>query len=172
MKEYKLPCEECVKTDNHCCLADIPYLLSDIDRIYDHMPDHLNKEDFRIYKRLDFEISKMFILAHKSYNNKVLQLINCVFFKDGKCSIYEYRPEICKIYGTKELRCRYEVEGIKTKEEIEQVDDKDKILKLDEKALEESDIINFKLPEKANKEYEQYKDLVDNIEFPENIKGK
>ena len=33
----------------------------------------------------------------------------CVYLKDGKCSVYEIRPHVCRIYGTdpEVLPCEY-----------------------------------------------------------------
>lgn len=30
---------------------------------------------------------------------------NCVFLKSGRCSIYEERPSICRVYGTELVKC-------------------------------------------------------------------
>ena len=39
----------------------------------------------------------------------VLEDGTCVYLKDGKCSVYEIRPRICRIYGTdpEVLPCEY-----------------------------------------------------------------
>ena len=39
---------------------------------------------------------------------KSIEAIQCQFLENGKCSIYERRPFMCRLYGTVEdLRCPY-----------------------------------------------------------------
>lgn len=128
-----LPCEQCTQTDNHCCIADIPY----------DLPIALSMLHFGSL----VGINDIFITKHPKYDEKVVILKNgtsgniskmpCVFFTDGKCAIYENRPDICRIYGTELMRCRYECSGIKHKEFIERISMQD-IEKLDAYALNKS----------------------------------
>lgn len=106
----KLHCEECVKTNNHCCLADIPF---------DYM-----EALYLANKGKEFGLDLM-LVEHPSFNDKVvildsktefgssLQGVPCVFLRDGKCLVYEDRPFICKQYGSEFIRCRYEALNIK-----------------------------------------------------------
>ena len=55
----KLPCEVCTKTDNHCCLADIPY---------DYM-EALKLCDLGRQKGLD-----LIMVSHPKFEDKVIIL--------------------------------------------------------------------------------------------------
>jgi Fe-S-cluster containining protein len=33
---------------------------------------------------------------------------NCVFLKDGLCSIYDERPSVCRMYGTDLVKCWFD----------------------------------------------------------------
>src|SRR5258708_6196795 len=36
---------------------------------------------------------------------------NCIYLKDGKCSVYENRPLICRLFGTVEdMKCGFDCE--------------------------------------------------------------
>lgn len=131
----KLPCEECVKTSNHCCKADIPYNI--VDAL--HIKYLLLKGGF-------YEPHQIFINPHPNNTPEVfcifnitdiepeseidIQNMDCVAFRDGKCLIYDDRPNICRQYGTEFMRCRFEVCGDTTKETIGEYN-KEQILELD-----------------------------------------
>lgn len=124
-----LPCEECTKTNNHCCKADLPfdhYIAGflfvkakelGIDVLAHQHPVHRDKA----------------VLVKKEWieNGSIdLETKDCIFFKDGKCSIYEDRPDICRLYGTKYIRCRWEAGKVNplniqkaTREDIEYYDE-------------------------------------------------
>ena len=133
----KLPCEVCTKTDNHCCLADIPY---------DYM-EALKLCDLGRQKGLD-----LIMVSHPKFEDKVIILNSgddgisedkpCVFLKNGKCSIYEDRPFICRNYGTDFIRCRYEACGISDEQTIRNMT-KDDIRVLEKKAGELSNIVDI-----------------------------
>lgn len=59
----------------------------------------------------DWELEKLgvetgeFIAAK---NLKVIEPGKCQFIKDGKCSVYERRPLMCRLFGTiEDLQCPY-----------------------------------------------------------------
>ena len=62
--------------------------------------------------------------------------------KNGKCSIYEDRPFICRNYGTDFIRCRYEACGISDEQTIRNMT-KDDIRVLEKKAGELSNIVDI-----------------------------
>ena len=116
----KLNCTECVKTSNHCCLADIPI-------------DFITAVSMLEYaKDTGMDISKLYLTKHPKFEEKGIIIHKdwvdsdgdvdisnkaCVFLQEGKCSIYEYRPDICRWYGTDYIRCRWEASSI-TPEQI------------------------------------------------------
>ena len=130
---YELPCEECVKTSNHCCLADVRLGITEL-MIMLREAKRL-KKDF-VFGPMDEGFNTFIIIPRKEGIDITRE--PCLFFgSDGKCEIYEHRPSACRLYGTKNMRCRYEVSGIKTKEEIEKLSVKD-IRELDVKSFESS----------------------------------
>lgn len=109
----KLPCEECVKTNNHCCKADIPYDHVTAMCLYIEGKKVLNK-DISIVQHPKFESKAL--IVDKAWVEKGgidLEGKDCVFLVNGKCSIYESRPDICRLYGTDKIRCRWEAGGVK-----------------------------------------------------------
>jgi Fe-S-cluster containining protein len=136
----KLNCEECTKTNNHCCKADIPYSpLEAMSMIlYGEkvgiknitlMPSNKIKKDYFVI------IDNSWI---KSDDSVDLSDKNCVFFIEGKCSIYENRPNICRLYGTEMIRCRYEASNIDADKIAKAT--RDDILFLDSEAFNKSKI--------------------------------
>lgn len=117
------PCSECVKTNNHCCLADIPHFITDA-MYYKNLANKMNIECF-IVKHPDTKLDGMVVLVNSSMKGKDITRCNCVFFIDGKCSIYEDRPTICRSFGTEVIPCRNEIAGFTTKEEIGALTKKD-----------------------------------------------
>ena len=124
-----LPCGECTKTYNHCCIADIPYSVT--DAIYYK------------YKAMEMNIECIvtphpntegyFVLVNESMRGQDIQKRNCIFLYGGKCSIYEDRPSICRAYGTECMPCRLEDEPeLRTKEQIGALT-REQIAKLDSK---------------------------------------
>jgi Fe-S-cluster containining protein len=79
------------------------------------------------------------VLICKQETRGDIAIQECVFFLDGKCSIYEDRPDICRIYGTEFMRCRYECVGIHLSEDIEDLTIED-LQNLDKISLEKSKI--------------------------------
>jgi Fe-S-cluster containining protein len=67
---------------------------------------------------------------------------DCVFFIGGRCSIYEHRPDICRIYGTEYIRCRYECSEINNQYTIASLDKKT-IQELDNISISKSKIGNY-----------------------------
>jgi len=132
-----LPCEVCTKTDNHCCLADIPYDYIEALKLCDL--GRQNGLDLIMVSHPKFE-DKVIIL--NSGDDGILENKPCVFLKNGKCSIYEDRPFICRNYGTDFIRCRYEACGISDEQTIRNMTKND-IKMLDKKAGELSDIVNI-----------------------------
>lgn len=120
----KLPCEECTKTKNSCCKADTPLHL--LDAL--HMK-YLVTEKYKVLKP-----SQVLMHPHPNGNANSYFVINCTDIKkhdevdirehncvaliDGKCSIYEDRPNICRQYGTEFVRCRFECSNITSEEDI------------------------------------------------------
>ena len=120
----KLPCEECTKTNNSCCKADIPYGLLDALHI-----KYLLTQKYKVLKPSQ-------ILMHPHPNDEPNQYMiinctdikrddevdirehNCVALIEGRCAIYEDRPSICRQYGTEFARCRFECAGISSYEDI------------------------------------------------------
>lgn len=139
----KLPCEECTKTNNHCCKADIPYevpiALSIIARAKERGYTNLHLASSNKFPQRVYILDPDMELIDNS-----LEKTNCVFFKKGKCDIYDIRPDICRWYGTKEMRCRFEVSACNTKEEIEELDHND-LLRYDQQAIEFSTISDLKI---------------------------
>ena len=126
-----LPCNECVKTRNHCCRADL----------------HLGIADAVLMVTKADELGIDIVLGQHPEDERSFMMIPnkpgidirkepCVFFgSDGKCKIYEDRPSICRVYGGTEIRCRFEYAGIEDGAVIDGLNDAD-IKKLDMDALD------------------------------------
>lgn len=114
----KLPCEECVKTDNHCCKADIPLepttALSLIGIAREAGITNLGMNEHPKFE------SRVIIFNKDWVEDGHLDLVgkDCAFLVDGKCAIYENRPDICRLYGTKWIRCRWEAGGVNSQAQI------------------------------------------------------
>lgn len=111
-----LPCSECVKTKNHCCVADIPYNV--VDAMF--LKDKANKlgiECILIPNQNPHQPNTL-LIVNESMRGKDLHFEPCVFLIDNKCSIYDDRPIICKAFGTDIMPCPVHIEGLKTEKEI------------------------------------------------------
>ena len=126
-----LPCEECVKTKNHCCVADIPYAMLDV-LFYRDLANKMGIET-HVFRRPGDEHAFVLLPGDLKPGQDVRQT-PCVFLKDGQCSIYEHRPSICRAYGTDYMKCRFDHAGITTESEIAACSEYD-IHRLDEEAL-------------------------------------
>ena len=98
-----LKCEVCALSSNHCCKADILMSKKEALFILDNLPNHIDRKDMMIIKDIRRTNAKM--LIHKSYNNKDISVHPCIFLVNGKCSIYDIKPYVCKMYGTKYMKC-------------------------------------------------------------------
>lgn len=156
---FDLPCSECIKTKYHCCKADVTFSLRDLVNIFKYLEktEGYDTNDFLAVKSKDHDIDKRFNLIHKSYNCKNLTDTDCIFLKDGRCSIYEIRPEVCRDFGTEEMRCSIELSGLTTKEEIDKLT-KDDYEKLIDQSLQISKI-NF------HKVAMDFRDIADHQDF-------
>lgn len=95
-------CNECCKTENHCCIMDIPF----------EIPNAL----FLISKGEEAGIKDLICREHPAYPGRVIVCKtdtsgdvsnqNCVFFVNQRCAIYEHRPDICRFFGTDFHKCR------------------------------------------------------------------
>lgn len=149
-----LPCAECTQTKNHCCKADIPYSIVDAMHI-----KWLVTEKYKV-----LPVEDVLITNHPATNLNDTQYIiinssgitkgstvdvreyDCVALIDGKCSIYEDRPNICRQYGTEFMKCRYKSNGITSKEVIKALD-YNSIKELDTFASQDSAIHRIYLDE-------------------------
>lgn len=99
-----LNCEVCTKTNNHCCKADIPLEIP----IALSLIDISGRTDLSITEHPKFKERALIVKNEWEHKTVNVNEENCVFFIDSKCSIYENRPDICRLYGTKQMRCRWE----------------------------------------------------------------
>lgn len=122
-----LPCAECTQTNNHCCKADIPYTLVDALHIKWLITDKYkiaNREDIVIgnHPAVNLQDKDLYFVFNSkditTGSTVDIRTHNCPAMVDGKCGIYDDRPNICRQYGTEFMRCRYECSGITTKEQI------------------------------------------------------
>ena len=119
-----LRCEECTKTKNHCCKADIPLGLLDALHMKYLLVDKykvLPKEDVLLNQHPNEQPGMYFVLnIHDIIPGSEVDIRdhNCAALIDGKCAVYADRPNICRQYGTEFMRCRYECSGITTIEQI------------------------------------------------------
>lgn len=84
-----------VACKGHCSNACTHIMMSDIE--------HQRIINFMGYDpiRTDEEMLKIL-------NDKAFDCISCPLLKEKRCTIYDIRPAICRIYGTtKGLRCPY-----------------------------------------------------------------
>jgi len=126
----KLPCEECTKTKNHCCLADIPHHIADA-MYFKHLANELNIECIVTLHPAKNVQDGMMVLVNKSMEGHDITQHSCIFLIDNKCAIYENRPTICRSYGTEVMPCRYEQAGLTKQWEIGMLN-KEEIKILDE----------------------------------------
>ena len=120
-------CSNC-KSDDNCCNN----FKKNIDNVMIY-----EKEYFDIIKKLNITDPHIYFskIDEKIYNIKENNG-SCVFYKNGKCEIYNYRPNDCKLYPfdiiKKEesyylilynLKCINEKEFIKECEKIDQIID-------------------------------------------------
>jgi Fe-S-cluster containining protein len=128
-------CTECCKTENHCCIMDIPF----------EIPNAL----FLISKGEEVGIKDLICREHPAYYGRVIickndtngdiSNQNCVFFVNQRCAIYEHRPDICRFFGTDFHKCRSMF-----MDEIPQKKIDSKTLnKFDDIAVKNSDINNY-----------------------------
>ena len=143
-----LPCAECTKTNNHCCKADIP--LDIVDAV--HMK-WLITEKYKLADKVDIvvalhpvtnlrEQNKFFVINQKDIiagSSVDIREHNCSAFIDGKCGIYEDRPNICRQYGTAFMKCRFECAGITSSSQIAALDS-NSIKELDMFAAQDSEV--------------------------------
>ena len=101
----KLDCETCCKSNNHCCLTDIPYEPPIAMAMIGYGEDAGIKDVLMIEHP---KLPERVMLVNQDMSGKDVSTLPCVFFKDNKCAIYENRPDICRLYGTEHIRCRYE----------------------------------------------------------------
>ncbi len=102
-----LPCQECTSLNQSCCLnPQILFSMVEIDEIFTHQPKAM--EGKILYKG---EIPGMvYILNRPPEGVDTIALECCTFYNqiEGKCSIYDLRPTVCKIYGDpKYMECPY-----------------------------------------------------------------
>ena len=83
-------CSNC-KIKNNCCNS----FKDSIDNVLLEQ-----KEYFNIIKNLKIDKSEDYFykIDDKIYNIKTNKNGTCKFYKDGKCSIYDYRPNDCRLY--------------------------------------------------------------------------
>ena len=141
-----LPCEECVKTSNHCCKTDIRLSIPEMIIMVELAVEL--KKDF-VFGSIPGSDTEFLILPNEPGLD--ITTTDCIFLgSDGKCEIYEQRPYVCRAYGTKDLRCRYECSNISTKEEIEKLTKND-IRMLDKIAFDNSNQVFEKYGDKLVK---------------------
>jgi Fe-S-cluster containining protein len=96
-----LNCEICAQTQHHCCKASITFnVMEVIDLVQKANELHI---DVKI--RPSKEKPNSYNLVRKDKVVKSLNDENCIFLKNGRCSIYNERPSICRVYGTKLVKC-------------------------------------------------------------------
>ena len=111
-----LRCEECTKTKNHCCKADIPLGLLDALHMKYLLVDKykvLPKEDVLLNQHPNEQPGMYFVLnIHDITPGSEVDIRdhNCAALIDGKCAVYADRPNICRQYGTDFMKCRFDCE--------------------------------------------------------------
>ena len=111
-----LRCEECTKTTNHCCKADIPLGLLDALHMKYLLVDKykvLAKEDVLINLHPNGQESMYFVLNIQDIpkDSEIdIRHHNCAALIDGKCVVYADRPNICRQYGSDFMKCRFDCE--------------------------------------------------------------
>jgi len=93
------PCETC----NGDCCYHAPIGLDDWERVERFVGD--DAEVTMLTVRTDADTR---IVTHKGSTDG-----RCYFFKDGRCSIYSYRPKICRTIGNARFPCSKQRELMK-----------------------------------------------------------
>lgn len=142
-------CEMCLKSEVHCCKADVPY---DVFEALFMLENLKGKRD----------VSKLTLANHPKAEGKfviidtdimdtskpiAIQEFNCVCLHEGKCLIYENRPSICRMYGTSFMKCKTMVSGCTTPAALDSIV-KPNMLYWDKEAMKESGINEYKLIQK------------------------
>ena len=90
-----LPCKKC---NGDCCGPDVGFSTEEISKL----KKVVSLRKFKILP-MEYSGSGMYTISSKGLKNS-----KCVFLKNNKCSIYDYRPRICKDYGERVyIQCPY-----------------------------------------------------------------
>lgn len=138
-----LNCENCALTQHHCCKASISYTVMEVI----HLSDQATKLGIDIKVLPSQERDNYFNIVRRDKKPSLLNDENCVFLKDGRCSIYDERPSICKVYGTEKVKCWFNDLDHDTEPSVIFDMDKDDITELTQKTMitnEESVLALFK----------------------------
>lgn len=93
VENVNLPCKKC---NGDCCGSDVQFSKDELKEI----EKLVSIKKFKLESVLD---GNSFLLSTKGVKNS-----KCVFLKNGKCSIYSARPQICKDYGERVyIQCPY-----------------------------------------------------------------
>jgi len=96
-----LNCSTCALTQHHCCKASIAFDIMETI----HLSKEAEKLGINIRIIASTEKPNYFNIVRKNKPFRSLNDENCVFLRDGRCRIYNSRPAVCRVYGTKLVEC-------------------------------------------------------------------
>jgi len=112
----QFPCKTCCESGMSCCSnPQITWNIQEVDELINTNPEWLKK--VVMYKAempgFVYLLDKELILEYqqKSSTDDGLYIDNCIFYdtKNNCCSVYDYRPEVCKNYGDPQyMACPYD----------------------------------------------------------------
>ena len=96
-----LNCATCAQTQHHCCKASISFTIMEVIDLV----EKAEKRDIDVKVLPSKDKPNYFNIVKKGKVFKSLNDENCIFLKDARCTIYEERPSICRVYGSEMVKC-------------------------------------------------------------------
>lgn len=136
-----LNCEVCSQTQHHCCKASISFNVMEVIDLV----EKATKLGIDVKIRPSKEKPNYFNLVKKDKPIRSINDENCIFLKSGRCSIYDERPSICRVYGSELVKCWFHNLDYDTpaSQLFEMTDDKIKELTLETVENNEKSVIIF-----------------------------
>ncbi len=96
-----LNCATCAQTQHHCCKASISFTIMEVIDLV----EKAEKKGIAVKVLPSKDKPNYFNIVKKGKVFKSLNDENCIFLKDARCTIYEERPSICRVYGSEMVKC-------------------------------------------------------------------
>jgi len=90
---YQFDSSACEACGGHCCSGESGYIYLNNDEIK-RLVDFLQIDIVKFYKEYLIKVGYKFSLIEYKKDD----VYNCIFFQDGKCSVYDVRPNQCRTF--------------------------------------------------------------------------